>query len=277
MMFGISLLPESATDVEHHGDQLLIWRQTMLDDFFTGPSFYDNEDVFTRYQSHRDNRPDNPNDTLEKPIIQELIGDPAGLKVLDLGCGDARFGQEMLSRGAGFYLGVDGSSNMIAAAQKNLAETEGLAILGNLESWNPSETAFDVVVSRLVLHYILQLDRLLKGVYQSLMVGGRLVFSVEHPVITSCNRSYPPGSIRQDWIVDDYFDAGPRTPIWMGKKVMKVHRTVEDYFLGLQTAGFIVESLRESRPRRELFASEETFQRRKRIPLFLLFVASRPK
>jgi hypothetical protein len=91
-----------------------------------------------------------------------------------------------------------------------------------------------VVVSRLVLHYILQLDRLLKGIYQSLSMGGRLVFSVEHPVITSCNQSYPPGSTRQDWIVDDYFDIGPRTPVWLGQKVMKVHRTVEDYFLALR-------------------------------------------
>ena len=31
-----------------------------------GPAFYDNEEVFQTYLQHR-HRPDNPNDTLEKP------------------------------------------------------------------------------------------------------------------------------------------------------------------------------------------------------------------
>jgi SAM-dependent methyltransferase len=248
----------------------------MIEEFYTGPSFYDNEQVFARYLSHRQDNPESPNDTLEKPVLLELVGEVAGLKILDLGCGDAAFGREVLERGAKSYLGVDGSHKMIALAQQTLVGTAGLARLENLESWNPPEGAFDLVISRLVLHYIINLERVLAIVYQSLTNSGRLVFSVEHPVITSCNRSYPPGSIRQDWIVDDYFDTGTRTPLWLGQKVVKVHRTVEDYFIALQAAGFMVESLRESRPRREQFVSEETYQRRRRIPLFLLFAARRP-
>jgi SAM-dependent methyltransferase len=247
----------------------------MIEDFYTGPSFYDNEEVFARYLSRRQNNPENPNDTLEKPVLLELVGEVAGLKILDLGCGDAAFGREVLESGAKSYLGVDGSYKMISLAQETLAGTGGQAKLGDLESWNPLDGVFDLVISRLVLHYIVNLDRLLAVVYQSLSKGGRLVFSVEHPVITSCNRSYPPGSIRQDWIVDDYFDTGTRTPLWMGEKVMKFHRTIEDYFTALQGAGFVVESLRESRPRREQFVSEETYQRRQRIPLFLLIAARR--
>lgn len=52
--------------------------------------------------------------------------------------------------------------------------------------------------------------------------------------------------------------------------------TVEDYFVFVQQAGFVVERLRESRPRRELFADEETYLRRMRIPLFLLLAAHKP-
>ena len=54
----------------------------------------------------------------------------------------------------------------------------------------------------------------------------------------------------------------------------KYHRTVEDYFRALQEAGFVVEQLRESRPQREQFADEQTYERRRRIPLFL-FLAGR--
>ena len=52
--------------------------------------------------------------------------------------------------------------------------------------------------------------------------------------------------------------------------MVKYHRTVEDYFVGLQRAGFAVESVREAEPQREWFEDDDTYQRRKRIPLFLI-------
>jgi hypothetical protein len=53
--------------------------------------------------------------------------------------------------------------------------------------------------------------------------------------------------------------------------VLKYHRTIEDYFGALVRAGFAVNAVRESRPRRALFSDEATYQRRKRIPLMLFF------
>jgi hypothetical protein len=37
-----------------------------------GPQFYDNAAVFQTYMQHRQ-RPENPNDTLKKPVIVELL------------------------------------------------------------------------------------------------------------------------------------------------------------------------------------------------------------
>ena len=70
--------------------------------------------------------------------------------------------------------------------------------------------------------------------------------------------------------MDNYFEAGQRITSWMGGQVIKYHRTVENYFVSLQRAGFFVESLREAEPQREWFQDEDTYQRRKRIPLFLI-------
>jgi len=95
------------------------------------------------------------------------------------------------------------------------------------------------------------------------------VFSVEHPVITSCDRGWAAGTLRQDWVVDDYFVTGARENAWMGGTVRKYHRTVEDYFRALQHAGFTVEQLRDSRPQRAQFADQQVYERRMRIPLFL--------
>jgi len=240
-----------------------------------GPAFYDDHDIFETYTAHR-GRPDNPNDTLEKPVLLELVGELTRKRILDLGCGDAAFGSEAFRQGCAGYVGVEGSLNMSAVARRTLAETPGQIIQADLETWEYPRQVFDLVISRLVLHYLASLESVLAGVYQTLMPGGRFVFSIEHPVITSCDRAWQGQGPRQDWLVDNYFETGARDTHWLGGQVRKYHRTIEDYYLGLQRAGFTVESLREACPHREHFAQEETYVRRMRIPLFLLMAAKKP-
>jgi hypothetical protein len=127
------------------------------------------------------------------------------------------------------------------------------------------------------LHYVDDLAPVFRNVHQTLKAGGRFVFCVEHPVITSCNRSRGESGdgLRQDWIVDDYFVTGKREVKWLGQQVTKYHRTVEDHFTLLQNANFTVTHLRESRPVPQNFSDEALFQRRSRIPLFLFLAARR--
>ncbi|MEO7908485.1 MAG: methyltransferase [Roseiflexaceae bacterium] len=240
----------------------------------SGPAFYDDDAVFATYIARRQ-RSDSPNNTLEQPVILELAGDLAGRRVLDLGCGDAAFGRMVLAHGGSAYVGVEGSRNMAAVARETLAGTNGRVQHCTIEEWEAPKAAFDLAVARLSLHYLADLAPTFARVYQALAVGGRFVFSVEHPVITSCDRGWPAGTLRQDWVVDDYFVTGARETMWMGGAVRKYHRTVEDYFHALQQAGFVVERLRESRPQRKQFADEQAYARRQRIPLFLFLVGCR--
>jgi SAM-dependent methyltransferase len=244
----------------------------------SGPDFFDEDAVFETYMMGRQRRrhQDSPNDTLEKPILLELAGELSGKRILDLGCGDAAFGREVLEQGCHAYLGVDGSQKMVATARKALAGSAGQVVHSTVEGWAYPESAFDLVVARLVLHYVADIQPVFGGVYRTLSAGGRFVFSVEHPVITSCDRGRPPGTQRQDWIVDDYFETGLRVTSWLGSSVEKYHRTVEDYFAALQAAGFTLERLRESRPQRALFVDAATYERRKRIPLFLFLAGDQP-
>jgi SAM-dependent methyltransferase len=236
-----------------------------------GSRFYDNDSVFETYSRHREN-PESANDTLERPVIDELMGDVREQHVLDLGCGNAEFGRDLLAAGAASYLGVDGSHNMIAQAEHTLQGGPGRAIRCDLEAWPFPYERFTRVCARLVLHYVADLEALLQQVYRSLKPGGLIVFSVEHPVITSIDSAWNDGP-REDWVVDRYFDTGKRVTHWMGAEVVKYHRTVEDHFQALRACGFQVESVRESRPVREHFQSEATFLRRRRIPLFLFMAA----
>jgi SAM-dependent methyltransferase len=240
---------------------------------YTGPQFYDDDALFAAYQQMRQ-RPTNANLTLEQPIFQALTGSVVGLRLLDLGCGDAWFGHEALLAGAQHYVGLEASHNMAALARTVLSDPRGEVVETSIEAWAYPNEAFDLVVSRLALHYIADFDAICAQVFASLAPGGRFVLSVEHPVMTCSQRGAQESGVHYDWIVDDYFVTGRRIKPWMGSEVVIYHRTVEDYVLGLQSAGFALEALRESRPQPELFPDPALYARRLRIPL-LLFCAGR--
>ncbi|MEQ1754884.1 MAG: methyltransferase domain-containing protein [Micropepsaceae bacterium] len=240
-----------------------------------GPDFYDNAAVFEAYMNHRQ-AIGNPNDTIERPVIDGLLGDVKGQSFLDLGCGDARFGLDLLRNGAERYLGVDGSNLMFAAASANLNDSRARIINADIRLWDFPVSAFDRVISRLALHYIDDVVSILSKVHLALKPGGRFIFSIEHPVITSCDKIWRGEGLRQDWVVDDYFNTGKRVTKWLGSEVVKYHRTIEDYFGALQSSGFVVQALREARPERSHFTDDSTFERRKRIPLFLILAAQKP-
>jgi SAM-dependent methyltransferase len=234
----------------------------------SGPDFYDDAAVFARYQQHRA-RSDSPNETMEAPVIWGMLGDVTGRAILDLGCGAAAFGRDLLTRGAVRYVGIEGSARMAALAEQTLAGTDGHVVQQTLEDWVYPPDAFDVVTARLVFHYIDDLPTLLRRIASTLRPGGQLIFSVEHPVITSCDRGWVSG-LRQDWIVDDYFESGLRVTTWMGGTVRKYHRTVSQYVASVLEAGFMLEALSEGAPQAEHLHDPATLARRKRIPLFLI-------
>jgi len=239
---------------------------------YKGFQFYEDEHVLNRYLERRQ-WDENANDTIEKPIFMDFMDEVKEKNILDLGCGTAAFGNELLDLGAGSYTGIEGSRNMVERSQETMTRANGKVIHAAIEEWEFPSSSYDMVVSRLVLHYINDIVAIFDKVYNALAHGGTFIFSVEHPVITSSYGTFKPEGFKQEWIVDNYFYAGAREQEWLGGKVIKYHRTIEDYFVGLQKAGFVIESLKESRPREENFRNQETYRRRMRIPLFLMIKA----
>jgi SAM-dependent methyltransferase len=237
---------------------------------YNGASAYDNDQFFENYITRR-NRDESPNNRIEKPVLLELIGDIEGKRVLDLGCGDAKFGMELLQNSCISYDGVEGSENMVNEAIKNLKGTKGKVHHSSMEKWNFQTENYDLVVSRLALHYLADLRDVVKGVHRSLTKNGRFIFSVQHPVLLSSIKSAEASPSKTDWIVDDYFISGKRVEPWIDKSVVKYHRTVEEYYQLLKQVGFKIDDLREGTPRIEEFKNESEYKRRMRIPLFLMF------
>lgn len=88
-------------------------------------------------------------------------------------------------------------------------------------------------------------------IYRILKSGGKLVFTVEHPVFTAYGT--------QDWHynekgeilhfpVDNYYYEGKRTAVFLGEKVTKYHRTLTTYLNTLLSNGFIINHIVEPQP-----------------------------
>ncbi|MGJ3245185.1 MAG: class I SAM-dependent DNA methyltransferase [Elainellaceae cyanobacterium] len=236
-------------------------------------AFYDNPDALAQYRAHR-SKPDNPNNTLERPVFLELAGNLTNLEIIDLGCGDASFGREALRKGAKSYTGIEISEVMVAIAQQTLANTPGRVHHQRIESWQPLDESANLVCSRLALNYVENLELVFQKSYIALRPNGRFIFSIEHPVITSNFDSLATGH-RTNWLVDNYFKPGPRKHIWLGQEVTKYHHTLEEYVELTKSANFTLEQLRESRPRKKDFSSQEEYERRLRIPMFLFISAKK--
>lgn len=237
---------------------------------YKGASAYDQSEFFLNYMKRR-GRVDSPNNAIEGPLMYEMIGDYQEKTILDLGCGDASFGKELLDKGAGLYIGLEGSKQMAAAASMNLSNKNGVIHLGTMESFNFQPDEIDLVTSRFAIHYVEDIQKLFNQVYDTLKEKGKFVFSVQHPLTTSSFVSKQSGDRRENWVVDDYFLDGERKEPWIDEVVIKYHRTIEQYFTALKKAGFSVFDLREGTPIREHFSSEEEYERRCRIPVVLAF------
>ncbi|PGS46516.1 class I SAM-dependent methyltransferase [Bacillus sp. AFS041924] len=237
---------------------------------FRGASVYDHNDFFSTYMKRR-NRKDSPNNAIEGPIMNELISDFREKNILDLGCGDASFGKELLQLGAKSYTGVEGSKQMADVARSNLAGHNGTIHFETMEDYKYPIDTYGLVTSRFAFHYVSDIDILFQNIYRTLKENGRFVFSIQHPLTTASFASKQFGDKRGNWVVDDYFLEGERKEPWIDQTVVKYHRTIEQYFTKLRQAGFKVLDLREGTPIRENFSSEEEFSRRQRIPVVLVF------
>jgi SAM-dependent methyltransferase len=237
-------------------------------------AFYDDADIAARYRSAR-GQPDEPNVTLEEPHVWRFLGGVRGCRALDLGCGEARMAVELLDRGAASYLGLDGSRRMVERAAGRLQGRAAAVRLADLETWEgePGER-FDLVVSRMAVHYVRDLGRLLRAVRGACVAGARVVLSTEHPVVSSSYLGDYLEGIPRSWSVRRYFDEGDRSCEWLGTTVRKQHRTLETYIHLLAEAGFQLRDLSEGRPEPASFHDQEVCGRRREVPMYLVMAAT---
>ena len=201
-----------------------------------------------------------------------MVPDLRGLEILDLGCGFGWFCRWARQNGAAHVVGIDVSEKMLARARAVTQDTAIAYIRADLEPLELSPASFSVVYSALAFHYIEHLDRLMSEVYRSLVPGGGLVFSVEHPIFTApADATWSlDAEGRKTWPVDSYLIEGRRSTDWLTKGVIKRHRTLATYLNLLLRCGFVISHVEEWGPTDEQIASRPELAAERQRPPFLL-------
>jgi SAM-dependent methyltransferase len=152
-----------------------------------------------------------------------LLGDVAGRSVVDLGCTAPALGRRLLDEGAGGYAGLARDDAALAAAADELRGTPAELTAQDLDRWSGVGLGrFDAAVSLRALGRVRNLARLFDTLFHHLRPGGRLVFSVRHPVATA-------GAGR------GYLDEDPAAG----------HRRFDTYVRELRYSGFGLDELAE--------------------------------
>ncbi len=205
-----------------------------------------------------------------------MLPDLRGLRVLDLGCGYGWFCRWARENGAAQVTGIDVSEKMLARATEAGQDDAIAYVRADMERLELPAESFDLAYSSLAFHYVENLDRLMSAVFRSLVPGGRLVFSVEHPIYTAPSK---PGWFeiagRKTWPVDSYLDEGPRSTDWLVKGVIKQHRTLATCINMLIRTGFAISHVGEWGPAAEQIAAQPELADERGRPPFLLIAARR--
>ena len=125
----------------------------------------------------------NPILALEQPLVESLLGDVAGLSVLDAGCGTGRHAIRMASAGA-VVQAVDFSTGMLDRARRKPGSAKVLFRVHDLAEPLPfSDGTFDRVLCSLVIDHIADLRGLFGEMLRVCRPSGCLVVSVMHPAM----------------------------------------------------------------------------------------------
>ncbi len=175
-----------------------------------------------------------------------LLGDVAGRRVLEIGCGSAPCARWLRRAGAD-VVALDLSAGMLArAAELNRATGIGVPLLQADAGVLPiSSGAVDVVCSAFGgLPFVADVEGALIEVARVLRPGGRFVASVNHPMRWPFPDSPDPEDLQ---VVSSYFDRRPyvETDSQGSTVYVEHHRTVGDWVRAVVGAGLVLDDLIE--------------------------------
>ena len=155
--------------------------------------------------------------------------------VLDLGCGNGIFTSELSKRFPN-VVGIDMSKTMLKEARKKGKEIT--FVQHNLEESFPEfNNKFDLIVAKLLLMYIENLDGFVEECYRVLKKNGTMLVSIRHPF----------RGVSQEKRANYFYEKTVMHNIGggTGTEVFFIHRTLETYVNTFRVHGFHCDLIEE--------------------------------
>jgi SAM-dependent methyltransferase len=176
----------------------------------------------------------------ERPAMLGLAGDVSGRRILDAGCGSGPLSAALRDAGA-VVTGFDASTAMVELARQRLGEDADVHVADLGEPLPFADAEFDDIVASLVLHYLEDWAGPLAELRRVLKPGGRLIVSVNHPII------FPVGYPKADYFAvtkysEDYTFSGQT--VWLTFWHRPLHAMTDAF----AAAGFRVAVVSEPPP-----------------------------
>lgn len=240
-------------------------------------NIFDNDTFFEGYKLLRENHL-SANNVEEKPALFRLLPELKGKRVLDLGCGYGENCRTFSEMGAAYVLGIDVSEKMLAVAQRENAGPGVEFLQMDMEDIDTLQGEFDVVVSSLALHYILNFDSVVGKIRGLLKDNGYFVFTQEHPITTApvggtvWKKS---GEYIDGLLLTDYAAEGRREVTWFVDGVVKFHRRTDTVVNTLIDNGFAVTRMLEPTVSEEIISRQKNMSRCRHAPDYLMIRAKK--
>ncbi|MGY3146403.1 SAM-dependent methyltransferase [Bradyrhizobium sp. USDA 3397] len=168
------------------------------------------------------------------------------------------------------------SQNMIERAKADTADAGISYCIANLDSLELLAGSFDLAYSALTFHYVQDFPRLTRVLRKALIVGGDLVFTIEHPIFMAATNPHwiSDEEGRKTWPVNGYALEGERRTDWFAKGVLKYHRTIGTTLNTLIDGGFQILRVKEFAPTSEQIQQMPQLAEELERPMMLLVSAS---
>ena len=197
----------------------------------------------------------------DRPAVLELIGEVAGQRVLDAGCGPGLYAEELVARGAE-VVAFDHGPKMVDLARNRLGERAMVRVhnLADPLDWL-EDHSFDAALLALVIHHVDDRVAALRELHRVLRPDAPLVVSTHHPTA--------------DWLRmgGSYFTVEAIEETWSrGWWVRYWRLPLTAICAEFAQAGFLIERLVESRPVPEMAERfPEDYEKLEREPGFINF------
>ena len=225
-------------------------------------------------------------DALNTPAFLEMLPPVAGLKGLDLGCGEGTNTRAVAGLGAKMT-GLDIAPTFVRYARET-EEQDPLGIdyvVGAGETIDFPDESFDFVTAFMSMMDMANQPEVLKGVHRVLKPGGFLQFSILHPCFVPPSRK----NIRDESgeavavQIADYFDeADGKIERWTFSSIPKeesaklkpfsiprFHRTLTTWVSMIVNAGLTIQAFGEPMASEEVALAEPVVADTRVAPIFL--------